>query len=167
MKGISPMISVVLLLAFTVAIGGIISVWMSGLATTQTTTVSSTTEKQVKCSASILKIQKVRYKSSESTALMNITVVYDSGTENLYNLTIEASGAGLTNRTTDTPNQNFTGCLLYNSTGDPFTPGMSKSIRLKVDGSTKDYVRARMFCQSTVPIISECKAGDACWTVVS
>ena len=40
MKGISPMVATVLLLAFTVAVGGIISVWMTGLTRTQTAGVT-------------------------------------------------------------------------------------------------------------------------------
>ena len=41
MKGISPMIATVLLLAFTIAVGGIISVWLTGMTRTQTAGVTT------------------------------------------------------------------------------------------------------------------------------
>ena len=44
MKGISPLVAAILLIAFTVAIGGIISIWLTGFARQQTAQVSSATQ---------------------------------------------------------------------------------------------------------------------------
>jgi len=44
MKGISPMVATVLLLAFTIAVGGIISVWLTGMTRTQTAGVTTSAQ---------------------------------------------------------------------------------------------------------------------------
>jgi FlaG/FlaF family flagellin (archaellin) len=155
------MIATILLIAFTVAIGGIISVWMSGLATTQTTTVSSTTEKQIKCAASTLAVKEVKYLAG--TNLVNVTVTYQSGTENLYNLTIEVSGGGATSR-----NQTASASSWFTTTADPFEPGESFAVTINAGLDSPgasippEYVRAKATCQSAVGIIGECKSGDVC-----
>jgi len=50
-KGISPMIAVVLLVAFTVAVGGILSLWLTSYTTTTGESVGNATTDQIKCSA--------------------------------------------------------------------------------------------------------------------
>jgi len=59
MKGISPMISVVLLLAFTVAVGGILSVWLSGFTRTAAAGVESTATNQTKCAGTYIDVVSV------------------------------------------------------------------------------------------------------------
>ena len=80
LKAISPMIAVILLIAFTVAIGGILSVWLTGLQQQQTTATGEYAEKVAKC-------------ASVSLSLTNITkdlfqVSYESGTYNLTEVKI-------------------------------------------------------------------------------
>ena len=146
MKAISPMIAVVLLIGFTVAIGGILSVWLSTLTTTQTTTVSSGTEKQVRCSASALKVSEVRFPTGTQRGSVNVSVVYDSGTESLSNITVEISARGLTD--------------IANSTGT-VSPGEARSVTITAN-YPPEVVSARGFCRDNVPIVGSCKAGQPC-----
>ena len=146
MKAISPMLAVVLLIAFTDAVGGILSVWLSTLSTTQTTIVSSTTEDQIKCSASSLKVSEVRYPTGTSRGSVNITVVYDSGAENLANITVESTRGGVT----DAGNSTAT-----------VEPGEVRAFAITAN-YPPEVVSARGFCRSKVPIIGECKSGQPC-----
>lgn len=45
MKGISPFIAIVLMIAIVMGIGGIVSIWLTGSTRTTTAIVESTTEK--------------------------------------------------------------------------------------------------------------------------
>ena len=56
MKGISPMLATILLVAFTVAVGGIISVWFSSFTRTTTTNVESSSTNQTKCAATYIDV---------------------------------------------------------------------------------------------------------------
>ena len=141
------MIAVVLLIAFTVAVGGILSVWLSNLTTTQTTTVSSTTDKQVKCSASSLSVAEVRYPTGISNGFVNATVRYDSGTETLSNVTVEVSGRG---------------SVQANTSVEPLNPGESRVVQVSPANYPPEVVSARGFCRDNVPIIGSCKAGQPC-----
>lgn len=146
MKAISPLIATVLLIGFTIAVGGILSVWLSSLTTTQTTTVSSGTEKQVRCAASALRISEVRYPTGVGRSSVNVSVIYDSGTEALSNITVEITARGITD--------------LVNSTGT-VTPGEARAVNVTAN-FPPEVVSARGFCQNTVPIIGTCKAGQPC-----
>ena len=58
-KAISPMIAVVLLIAFTVAVGGIMSLWLTGYATTMTGSVETATTNQTKCAGTYIDVISV------------------------------------------------------------------------------------------------------------
>ena len=146
MKAISPMIAVVLLIAFTVSVGGILSVWLSTLSTTQTAIVSSGTEKQVRCTASALKVDEVRYPAGTGRGSVNVSVTYDSGTETLSNITVEITARGVTD--------------LVNSTG-LVAPGEARAVNVTANYPA-EVVSARGFCRDTVPIIGTCKSGQPC-----
>ena len=80
LKAISPMIAVILLIAFTVAIGGILSVWLTGLQQQQTTTTGEYAEKVSKCAGVSLAIENI------SDTLFQVS--YESGTYKLENVTV-------------------------------------------------------------------------------
>ncbi len=146
MKAISPMIAVVLLIGFTVAVGGILSVWLSTLTTSQTTTVSSGTEKQVKCTASSLKVSEVRFPTGTGRSYVNVSVVYETGTESLSNITVEITARGVTD--------------LVNST-ETVVPGEARAVNVTAN-YPPEVVSARGFCQSSVAIVGTCKSGQPC-----
>lgn len=157
-KGISPLISVVLLIAFTIAVGGILSVWLTTLATTQTEKTSETAEKQIACAKSFLKIEEVMYGSTT-----NVTIRYPYGTENLYNFSmtfvdINRQAYTVSIATNITPQYNDTA-------GQRFEPGMIgvwniDTTSLTGGSLTSTYVSA--LCQKTYPVSAECKSSDAC-----
>jgi flagellin-like protein len=58
-KGISPMIAVVLLIAFTVAVGGIVSLWLTSFTSTTQQSVGSASTNQTKCASTYIDIISV------------------------------------------------------------------------------------------------------------
>ena len=93
MKGISPMIATVLLLAFTIAVGGIISVWLTGMTRTQTagvTTAAQCASTRLDVSASI----------TSAGAASNAQVTYTNlGPEIIYPQNITLTCGAATNTT--------------------------------------------------------------------
>ena len=152
MKGISPLIAAVLLIGFTVAVGGIIGIWLTSLTKTQTSTVEDFGEKQAKCAGSTLTIKEAKY--NMSSTFVNVTLTYETGTERLFNLTVEVSSGGATTQSIPA----------YNISSDPFEPGESYAVAVSVAGMQlpPDYVRARAYCQDVIGIIGECKSGQSC-----
>ena len=76
MKGISAMIATVLLIAFTIAIGGIVSIWLTGLTNTQTQQVTNQSSAQVKCTPSLsISTAKVPGTAPVGTGLPNQPVI--------------------------------------------------------------------------------------------
>ena len=166
MKAISAMIATVLLIAFTIAVGGILSVWLSNLTTSQTSTVSSSTDKQVKCSASALVIKEVRFNATIPCTLCNIsgyvntTIRYESGTEALTpNITIDVIAKGVRNTSTHvitlSPGQAYTNSTNVTTTQPPGTSSHILAI-------PPELVRVRAFCQGSLAIVAECKSGQSC-----
>ena len=169
MKAISPMIAVVLLIAFTVAVGGILSVWFSTLTTTQTTIVGSATQNQIVCASVDLAIREVRLNITNpnpgsiiSGKYVNITMKYDSGTAILTpNVTGEVIFRGERNTTTVTkdlsPGESYV--ISVNVSRTTFT---NSTVNGGITG-VPEVVRIRTWCQNTsVSIIAECKSGQPC-----
>ncbi|MFH8080960.1 MAG: archaellin/type IV pilin N-terminal domain-containing protein [Candidatus Aenigmatarchaeota archaeon] len=59
MKGVSPLIATVLLIAFTLSIAGLLGGWLSGLTKTQTETIEKSSEETMNCTGSVLSIVDV------------------------------------------------------------------------------------------------------------
>jgi len=83
-KGISPMIAMILLVAFTVSVGGILILWGRSLITTQTGTVETPTKKISECIYSKIDITFAQQFCSD---WFNATVV-NSGPVDMENLTV-------------------------------------------------------------------------------
>ena len=152
-KGISPMIATVLLIAFTVAVGGILSMWLTSMTSTQTTTTGSAAEKQILCARSVLTIDEVQYSNAMDKA--NITYSYTYGTETLTGLNfffIDASR--------NSYNRSFASVLSLNP-GDSNTTSITTSGTALVAGNMQE-VRLQAVCQSTYPILTSCKSGQSC-----
>jgi flagellin-like protein len=122
MKGISPLIAAVLLIAFTVAIATLIMGWMSAYTRTTTSNVSSQSEEAVECGSAAIKINHV----------------YVWGTDNLTNtdaaIVIENTGFK------DFTNINYG---LYNSTGGSCTADSSN-----VNLAKGEITRVTLDCQN-------------------
>jgi hypothetical protein len=96
MKAVSPMVAVVILIALTIIIGGILSVWFTSFIKPQLGGTEETMEKQQRCGASYLKILKVENDTGVAgaeTDFFRITLDYKSGSEDLYNFVFSIAGA--------------------------------------------------------------------------
>ncbi len=153
MKGISPLIATILLIAFTVAVGGLLSVWFSTLTTSQTQTVQAGSDALASCATTSISIDSVRFVRNAASTWVNVTVA-SSGSQNLKNLTITVSGAGSVTRSV----------VFYNSSGDDFTPGSIFATSLSVPASSipPELVSATARCQSTLSKEARCASGESC-----
>ena len=174
-KAISPMIATVLLIAFTVAVGGILSMWLTSLASTQTETTGAAAEKQILCARSVLKIDEATFlQEAAGVDSANVTVVYEYGTENLYNFSISFIDSNRLSYTiTAASLATKVGMTQYNNTaGQQFTPGMMNAWNLNITSysgsastltaSSLKTVKVVALCQGTYPISAECNSGQSC-----
>lgn len=144
LKGISPLVATVLLIAFVVAVAGIIAAWVSGFARTQTELVSTQSELSITCSFGNINMKNLKFQSSGvrlSGALENngqiplgnitLSVVYQNATSQTINLCTGASGA-------DT-------CTVSNLS---LTIGQQTAFNLTIWGSNYDSIKAVTNCSS-------------------
>ena len=153
-KGISPMIATVLLIAFTVAVGGILSMWLTSMTSTQTTTTGSAAEKQILCARSVLSIDEVYYNYNGSNINnASITYKYTYGTETLTGLNFF-----FIDSQRNAYNRSYGSTLIVN-------PGDSNTTSMNMTGLTAtelQQVRIQAACQSTYPVSTTCKSGQSC-----
>ncbi|MFH1623123.1 MAG: archaellin/type IV pilin N-terminal domain-containing protein [Candidatus Aenigmatarchaeota archaeon] len=93
-KAISPMIASVLLIAFTIAVGGILSLWMTGFTTTTTSSVETASINQTKCAGTYIDILSVSdwviiYTNRGSQTISSIVGFTDDGSS----INITATGS--------------------------------------------------------------------------
>ncbi len=166
MKGVSPLIAAILLIAFTVAVGGIISTWITTLTTTTTGITQAAGEKQVKCATAVFDIVEV-VSSLGVTDSINTTIKYIYGEQDLYffNLTFIDD---IKSSVTVTPRIGIN----YNKT-NPLKPGMLAVFALNLSttdvivaaglpGNALGRVSVLAKCQDTIPITDDCKSGEPC-----
>ena len=135
MKGISPMIAIVLLIAFTVAVGGILSLWLTGYTTTTTGSVASITENQTKCAGTYIDVISVT-----SSAI----IITNRGSETITGINCFASNG--TNITTIAT----------------VTLGSGASNSGSWGRGTSNSVICAGNCLN-IGVTGECKSGQTCW----
>jgi flagellin-like protein len=148
-KAISPMIATILLIAFTVAVGGIISIWMTGYTRTTGQSVSSATENQTACISSYPDIVLVT---------TNATIIMNRGSENITDVTCFAgNGSALFPKIDIIVPGGSNSTFWANSTGSPtpYVTGVT-GFGTKVTCTGK--------CRS-IGVSGECKSGQSCWTI--
>ena len=149
MKAISSMIATILLIAFTVAVGGILSVWFTGLATTQTAGIENKTGGVIKCVGGLL-VEEAKVPSSTGTVL-NVTYTNNAqySVSGIYVEIVNAS-------------------LVSTESGDTssLTPGAMGVHTMSISAGTPiTRVRVRGSCEGQT-ISDDCEPGDACWKSV-
>lgn len=152
-KGISPLIATVLLIAFVVGIGGLVSLFATSLTTSSTGVTSNQSQSVTKCAGAYINVYRVT----------NTTVFYSNPTgQTITSLTIITSD----------------GSQIVNPSGPSIAPGASNSTIVGVNttnpngytglvpgGATGNTsVTMRGLCQSTVPVEGTCKQGQGCWS---
>ena len=110
-KGISPFIASVLLIAFTVAVAGILSGWFTSFTKTSTETVEEHAEEQLTCTYGGVKIYDVTYSSANGYVSgfikntgtitlnnVNLTIICSTGTfDRTLNLDLDPGEEGYFN----------------------------------------------------------------------
>jgi hypothetical protein len=131
------MIATVLLVAFTVAVGGILSLWLTSLTTTTTGNVENITTDQTKCSTTWINVLSV---TSNAILLNNL------GNQMITNINCWSD----------------LGVNVSTSGGMTLNPGASSSI---VWGrGTNVSVTCTGKCL-TIGVTGECESGQTCWKV--
>jgi hypothetical protein len=137
MKGISQFIAVILLIAISVAIGAIVSLWYSGLISKQAGEVEKQIEKATECSFGGIRIlaETIRCDFSgngtpSNPDNLNFTVE-NSGSINLYDLRVQILVSGLVYTFDVLDAQNN----LTFSSNYPLRPDESKTVKANI---TKD-----------------------------
>jgi len=106
-KGISPLIASVLLIAFSVAVFGIIQMWGISFVKTQTEDVSNRTDRELNCVYGGITVSNLKYcnhyfsgivKNSNQIDLKNITlqIIYLNATNQKFPLNNSVGGAYMT-----------------------------------------------------------------------
>jgi flagellin-like protein len=152
MKGISPLVATVLLIAFTVSIAGIISAWLTSFARTTTSTVSEESERQLLCLHASLSLRSATYSSSSNSL---IGVLENSGEVPIGNISLQIIYNDATSQKFELclVGDRVLNCSVSNLTlaryGDTATFNVSVSSYDKIDRvivigncSTRDEIRA-------------------------
>jgi flagellin-like protein len=142
MKGISAIIASVLLIAFTVAVGGILSVWSTTLTTTQTQTVGNQTGGQIVCSPALI-IDEAR---ATTNVGLNITY-HNAGNQVITNVKVWA--------------RNTTGGISSTPTSNLASGEMN--LTAVIISGTIDLARVTGTCANVVAVSAECTPADRCW----
>ncbi len=152
MKAISPMVATVLLIAFTIGVGGLVSIFVTGLTTTQTGIASNQSESTARCAGAWLNLYRVT----------NTTVFYQNPTnQNITRLVIMTSDGSqiplsLTDQLLIPGESNSTNIGNSSGTAWGLKPGLGSAA-----GNTSVTIRG--LCQSIVTVEGVCKQGQGCW----
>lgn len=151
MKGLSPLIAAVLLIAFTVAVGGVISIWLTTFSKTVTSEVESATEYQTKCASTYFVIDRV-FQSK------NMVVLTNMGTENVTLKTIILSDGsfGTINKYNSMPGIEKGQTISLNLTQDT-------DEGLDITGKSLEFLTIKGLCLDVVPVEATCRSTQGCW----
>ena len=142
MKGISAMIATVLLIAFTVAVGGILSVWFTSFTRTSTASVENASVDQTKCSGTYIDIVLVD---------TNTTVIANRGSQTITGIVCYSGNGSSWGLGSLSPGaSNATQGWNINGTGGSYAAGFGTV----------------MSCSGkclTIGVTGSCKSGDSCW----
>ncbi|HLC39609.1 MAG TPA: archaellin/type IV pilin N-terminal domain-containing protein [archaeon] len=157
LKGISPLIATVIVLAFTIAVAGIVGVFLTGFTTSQTGSVGTTGTKLTQCASSALDIDWVKIYCGTGIKNANITVSYATGSRSLSNITLLAVSGGNTSRIanqTEMQVGDFYSWYLNITSSNPLLP------------CPVDSFRVTGLCLNETTIQAQCDKGDACYTQI-
>jgi flagellin-like protein len=138
-KGISPMIATVLLIAFTVAVGGLVSVWMTSFTRTTTSEVSNQEETKIYCSYAGISISDVNYCSYYLWGAIENTNLKPIG-----NITLQIFWNNAT-----TPQKIYLcqdGSVCTTASSMELSPGEHATFNVSIGGSNYDKVRVYTNC---------------------
>ncbi|HKZ45315.1 MAG TPA: archaellin/type IV pilin N-terminal domain-containing protein [archaeon] len=134
MKGVSPLIATVLLIASVIAVAGIISVWLTSFARTTTSSIDTMAANQTKCAGAYIKVDSVSssliyYSNPSAQPIGSISFVTSDGR------VITPSSQSLS------------------------PAGLASTIWYR---GTNTSVIAKGLCLSSIPIEGSCASSDSC-----
>lgn len=83
-KGISPLIATVLLIAFTVAVAGIVSMWLTSFSSTSVEDVGKRADEELYCTYGALSVSSMQYCNNRLSG-----IIRNSGTVDIGNITMQ------------------------------------------------------------------------------
>ena len=135
MKGLSPIVATIVLIAFAVAVGGLVALWLTNFATSTTEYTSEQGDKLTACAGSRLKFENV---GSSQIIYSNPTV------KTITNITVyDMNGRNLTFNSTD------------------MSPGQVANITWDRASNTSVFMRG--VCEDAIVVEGNCKTGQVCW----
>lgn len=154
MKGISPLIAAVLLIAFTVAVGGIVSVFFTSFTKQTTGSVSSQGGQLVSCAGVSPTVDSVLYPVS-GTGYVNATFT-NPGSLNITNVTVYVA---MPNGSTFTMQYGLLGGSMYLN---PLSSNQTQTLVTPSGGVSPSEVRVTGFCNGVQAVAGSCLAGQSC-----
>lgn len=134
MKGISGMIAAILLVAFTIGVGGILSLWFTTLTQTQTAAAEAIAENRTRCAVVYIDIYRV-----DSSRIYYL----NPSTQTITDITFYVDGTTITPTTTS------------------LAPGAAASQTWT--RGTNTSVKATGLCLASIPVEGNCRQGQPCW----
>lgn len=131
------MIATVLLIAFTIGVGGILSVWFTSLTTTQTGLAGATAENRTKCAGSYIDVYEV---TSDRIFFSNPSM------QTISSIKFQAS-----NGTT------------WDATTASLAAGVSAVQNWSLSTGSNTWVKATGLCLASMPVEGRCESGQTCW----
>ena len=154
------MVAVVLLIAFTIGVGGLIFTFSTGLTTTSTGITSNQSEALARCANVRIDVYRIT----------NTTVAYSNpSSQTITGLVILFGSSSGTYTGVTTPDVSLTSgesnvTYITNSTGEAILTTVATGIQPGgAAGNTSVIVRGQ--CQTLVLVQGKCTSSDACWDV--
>lgn len=151
MKGLSPMIATILLIAFTVAVAGIMSVWISGFSTQTTQTVGDKASYEITCSYGAMTMQNLKYQEPRLSG-----IVTNHGQIAIGNLTLSIIYSNATFQRIElcTSGGNGVSCGVSNMS---LIVGEQAAFNVTIMGSNYQTIRLASNCSN---VVSTAERGD-------
>src|SRR3990172_5452125 len=153
MKGVSPLIATVLLIAFTIAVGGIISVWLTQFTMTTTETVGKESENQITCGTGGVQLTNIELCSNYLSGEIS-----NSGSIGLGNITLTILYLNSSREVMYLQNNGGTLAKLASCCGNlTMLPADKYGFNVSIGGSNYDILRATTNC-TTIRVSYEVSA---------
>ncbi len=138
MKAISPMVATVLLVAFTIGVGALVSIFATGLTTTSTGIASNQSEALSRCAGAWINVYSVQsstvlYSNPNSQTIANPVLIFSNGTS-------------------------------YTAADTSMVAGETNSQSIGTIG-TNTFVIVRGLCQTLVTAEGRCSSIQECWDI--
>jgi len=153
MKGISPFIAVILLIAFTIAVAGIVSVWLSGYTINTSDIVSNQSIAEINCNYGGVSLKNLRYVGGNITGKIENT-----GTINLKTIQVQTIFKNQTSLKTalcGTASAPFN----CSSTNLSLSPREAAAFNVSIGGSNYDDIRVITHCASVYDTVDASEVG--------